>query len=106
MSVVSPIEHLAMAPKSLQTSIQNVNKIQRQEAIQAEQAASFQNQVKKNAEQTVKSQKSETEQYRFDQKKEDRNKGYQGNKQEKKSAEECDPDDVSKRVGQSFDICI
>ena len=38
MGVTNPIEHLAMAPKSLTTSIRNVTRIQKEEMMQTHQA--------------------------------------------------------------------
>ncbi|MDO5522262.1 MAG: hypothetical protein Q4G58_17340 [bacterium] len=106
MSIIRPIEKLTMAPKSLTTSIQNVKRLQLDEMTEEEYAANFRTKVKQNAKQTVETQKGEQNEYRYDQKKEGNGGGYQSKKRDKKKEEIDDPDDISKRLGQSFDFRI
>ncbi|MDO5293968.1 MAG: hypothetical protein Q4F05_14610 [bacterium] len=106
MSIIKPVEQLAMAPKSLTTSIQNVKRLQLDEMTEEEYAANFGNKVKQNQKQTVETQKGQQSDYRYDQKKEGNGSGYQSKKRDKKKEETVDPDDVSKKLGQSFDFRI
>ncbi len=105
MGVTNPIEHLAMAPKSLTTSIRNVTRIQKEEMMQTHTAQAFQNEVKKSSEQTVKSQKSEYTEYRYDRKDESKQGKKQGQKR-KQEDEPVDEDDIAAMLGRTLDICI
>lgn len=106
MGVTNPIEHLAMAPKSLTTSIHNVSRIQKQEMAQAQTAEAFKADVKKSSEQTIKSQKSEYKEYRYDRKEKGGQNSHSKKKQQKRESEAVDEDDVAAKLGRTFDIRI
>ncbi len=103
---VNPIEMISMAPKSWETSNQNVARLQKQEVMNQQLAAEYGKDVEHDSQQTVQTAKSDQPEYRYDANDQGRSNGfYQGRQKKKKDDTEKknEPDKIS---GSKLDILI
>lgn len=82
---ITPIEIVSMAPKSQEVSHYKQQEFQRPINEQVQINHQFKNEIIHNSKQTVKLEKSENKEYRYDAK-EKGNNSYSGSKQKKKQS--------------------
>lgn len=63
--MIKPVEMLSMAPKSWETSNQNVARIQKQDAAQIHFTNEFGKEVKHNSERPIETSKADSGEYRY-----------------------------------------
>ena len=100
-----PIESISMAPKSQEVSHMHQNMINKNNADKANFQGSFANEVKKNSQQTVKTNKGDNNQFLYDAK----NKGngtYYENKGDKKKKDSNKNDENHDISLSNFDVKV
>lgn len=80
---IRPIDHLLMPPKSQEAATQNFANLQREQHAHESLFVQHQKDVKHNSEMTIKSEKSENNEYRYDAREKGNNE-YSGKKKKKK----------------------
>lgn len=103
---VNPIEMISMAPKSWETSNQNVAKLQKQEFMNQHLAAEYGKDVKHESQQTIKSAKADQPEYRFDPRDKGKGQTYNSKGQGKKKKQEEEKEEAGKITGNKLDILI
>ena len=103
---VKPIELISMAPKSWETSNQNVARLQKQEYVQQNIVAEHGKDVQHDGQQTVKSAKSDQPEYRYDAKDKGGNKGFSQGGQGKKKEDKEKNEKTDNIRGNKLDILI
>lgn len=99
-----PIDMMVMPNRSQEASHQQSTSNAKQAHAQGNLNAQFSTEVRRHSEQTVKMDKSENNEYRYDAK-EKGNSSYQGSKKRKKKGEET-PEKAKKIKMSSFDMRI
>ena len=103
---VNPIEMISMAPKSWETSNQNVARLQKQEFAHQSLVTEYGKDVQHDGQQTVKSAKTDQPEYRYDaNEKGGGNGSYQGGKKKKKEDKEH-KEATDSKIGSKLDILI
>lgn len=94
------VENISMAPKSQEVSHMHQNMINKNQANQANIQGAFAQEIRHNSQQTVKSGKTDNEEYAYDAKEKRQN-------QSKKNQQERQKEDEKKEIKlSSFDIKI
>jgi hypothetical protein len=101
---ITPIEIASMAPKSQEVSVYKHHDTQKPVNEQIQISHQFNNEIKHNLNQTVKTVKSENNEYRYDAK-EKGNNSYKGSGQSKKKKDKGSAPKNNSRPG-SIDIKI
>lgn len=101
-----PIESMSMAPKSLETSFHQATKQQKQEATNLTLSMNYSAQTKKESEQTVRTSKSEYQEYRYDGTDKRGGKGSYQPPTKKRKKEENEKKRENHMSGGSLDIRI
>ncbi len=102
---VKPIEMISMAPKSWETSNQNVARLQKQSSLNQNIVAQHGKNVEHDGQQAVKSAKSDQPEYRFDAK-DGGGKGFYQGGQEKKKEDSEQKEKHGTMSGSKLDILI
>lgn len=103
---VNPIEMISMAPKSWETSNQNVARLQKQEVMNQHLAAEYGKDVEHESQQTVKTAKTDQQEYRYDANSRGGSKGAYQEGQNKRKKDEEKKEDTGKISGSKLDILI
>lgn len=103
---VNPIELISMAPKSWETSNQNVARLQKQEVMNQHLAAEYGKDVKHDSQQTVKSTKADQPEYRYDAKNQGNNQEFYQGGQKQNKKKETKEEETKNISGSKLDILI
>lgn len=103
---VNRIELMTMAPKSWETSMQHVTSKQRQEFMNAQLAAEYGKDLKHESEQTLKSVKTENNEFRYDNKESGHNGAFYQKNPRKRKKEDSKEETKQSNQGHSLDIRI
>lgn len=102
---IRPIDIISMPNRSQEASQVHQEANQRNQQAQSQLNAIYNKDIKHNSQQTVKTTKSENNEYRYDAK-EKGNNSYQGNKKGKKKKEETSSGKNDMKKPSQFDIMI
>lgn len=103
---ITPLETLAVAPKSQEASTFRTNQLQKEAGQQTQIAGTVQQQAQQKLNRTEKTSQNDATPFKFDAKEKGNNSYYQQEQKERKKKEEEQKEERKQMLGCTFDISV